>query len=254
MCIRDSPLSNGPELVAEQLQQIAAWSHQYPGTTKHEPVWVSLDVKGLYHSCCCGSKLPRGGWHESDAADPAECESAMWAAERMIQGFFGDKAVSVQDLRRGCHSVRAGLQASGWPSIQELRGRFFFTSACVPGPSNPESVILVKSRWRQESPGQEPDACFYEAREVKVAREIVEAGFICRACLLIHDGDHEQDGDQFNKLRNVGVQYIATNCLQTVLEMNLVQNPVVQTSPLMYGTLTSGSVSEVLEVDRVDLV
>eukprot|EP00658_Telonema_sp_P-2_P005271 TRINITY_DN11975_c0_g1_i2.p1 TRINITY_DN11975_c0_g1~~TRINITY_DN11975_c0_g1_i2.p1 ORF type:complete len:155 (-),score=31.16 TRINITY_DN11975_c0_g1_i2:52-516(-) len=110
MCIRDSPLSNGPELVAEQLQQIAAWSHQYPGTTKHEPVWVSLDVKGLYHSCCCGSKLPRGGWHESDAADPAECESAMWAAERMIQGFFGDKAVSVQDLRRGCHSVRAGLQ------------------------------------------------------------------------------------------------------------------------------------------------
>ena len=79
------------------------------------------------------------------------------------------------------------------------------------------SVLFRKGRYD----GQAFEECvvFYEeSSNIEKARQIVEAGFICRSCVLTHDEDHPTDLDKLDRLLDVGVQYIATNSLGGVIE------------------------------------
>jgi len=140
------PLSNGPRLVAAQLQLIAQWAQQHSAAS---PVWISLDVKGLYKTGCCGVPIK---FSSLDDEDPNTGFEALEILEGLVKQHFGDLAVCVGELRRGAGCLRDGVKEHGWPTLHSLAGRFFFTVAESCWRADDDSGVILKKieteRWR----------------------------------------------------------------------------------------------------------
>ena len=83
--------------------------------------------------------------------------------------------------------------------------------------TSPDSSVLFR-KGRFDGQKFEDSVVFYEeSSNVHKAQQIVEAGFICRACVLVHDSDHPTDLDRLGKLLDCGLQYIATNEIGSII-------------------------------------
>jgi len=213
------PISNGPPLLSQQLQEIAAWARANPAVA---PTWISLDIKGCYRGMC---GLPVK-FSSLDNEDPNVGFEALQVADTAVKHNFGDLAVCVGELRRGDTCIQTGVKNHGWPTAKSLAGRFFFTVAESCWRADDDTSVLLK-KGRFNNGVFDPQTVFFEAGEPEKAIQIVQEGYICRSLLFIHDSDHVNvDQGRFGDLLHAGVQFIATNCMKRVLDSDEYNNRV----------------------------
>lgn len=96
------------------LNDMAAWSAAHP---RHLPVFVQLE--------CVAEDLLKS---MPGIAHPAPWESRhVEALEQLIQATFDANQLITPDLVRGnAASVREAIAATGWPLVDDVRGRFIF--------------------------------------------------------------------------------------------------------------------------------
>ncbi|MEQ8845567.1 MAG: Ca2+-dependent phosphoinositide-specific phospholipase C [Phycisphaerales bacterium] len=97
---------------AGTLDGMRAWSEANPG---HLPVFVTMNLKGG------GSPAPGG-------VDPIDWDTpAMRALDQELVAALGRERLITPDDVRGEHAtLLAAIDTDGWPTINELRGRFLF--------------------------------------------------------------------------------------------------------------------------------
>jgi hypothetical protein len=97
------------------LQDMAAWSALHP---EHVPVFVMLE--------CVAVDVPN--FLGFDITDPAQWEVRhVEELERLVQATFSAEQLITPDRVRGnAASLREAVTTVGWPTIDELRGKFMF--------------------------------------------------------------------------------------------------------------------------------
>jgi len=97
---------------AGTLERMLEWSHANPG---HLPVFVTMNLKG-------GRSPGPGG------IDPIDWDKqAMRNLDQELLGTLGRERLIMPDDVRGDHpSLVDAIEREGWPTIDELRGRFLF--------------------------------------------------------------------------------------------------------------------------------
>lgn len=97
------------------LQDMAAWSALHP---EHVPVFVMLE--------CVAVDVP--SLPGFDITDPERWELRhVEELERLVQATFGPEQLITPDRVRGnAASLREAVTTVGWPTIDELRGKFMF--------------------------------------------------------------------------------------------------------------------------------
>ena len=87
---------------AECLNQIRAWSSL---DRDHEPLMIWIEIKDF-----------AGGW---------KIETAR-ALDALIRSTFSDRLMTPDDVRGTSSSMREALQTTGWPTLEESRGKILF--------------------------------------------------------------------------------------------------------------------------------
>ena len=94
------------------LEQMRSWSLANPG---HLPVFVTMNLKG--------GRSPAPGGIDAVEWDVA----AMRELDRVLIETLGeDRLITPDHVRRGYSTLLQAIEGDGWPTVDELRGRFLF--------------------------------------------------------------------------------------------------------------------------------
>lgn len=187
------------------LAELAAWSGSHP---RHTPIVITMNTKQ-------GERAVPG------AIKPAEFDGAsLTRLDETVRSNIGDKRLITPDDIRGDHAtLREAITTRGWPSLDELRGRFLF----VLDEGDP-----VRERYLSAFPGLRRAAYFVDVPpdspqagvmvindpvkdEAKI-RDLVTRGFLVRTRA---DADTREaranDRSRFDAAMRSGAQIITTD-------------------------------------------
>ena len=144
---------------------------------QHEVITVFLDIKDRFHTTASASK------------------SAVVFDRLLVEALGEDHIYRPQDLlgrEPGAASLQAAVAAQGWPTLEELRGKFLFVltggadelaTYASSGTANRRVAFLSTAMSRASDVPGEPHIVFYNmnGERVRFAKNVHEAGLVSRA-------------------------------------------------------------------------
>ncbi len=196
--------SHHPTLRA-YLAEMRAWSERHPA---HVPVFVTLNTKD--------ARIDLPGATVPLAFD----ETALNALDREILEILGMSRVIRPDDVRGDHeSLEEAVLTSGWPRIDDVRGRFLFV--LDEGGATREAYVRIHSALRGRVmfvPSEEgsPEAAFYIMNDpIEQQSEIVrrvKKGYLVRTRADANTREaRRNDTSRFEAAQASGAQIITTD-------------------------------------------
>ena len=110
--VPDVDIDSHCHLFSECLRQLRTWSDQHP---QHLPIIILTNLKETKLSFV-------------DGVQPPQLKAAQYAGldQAILQGLGEEKVFTPDQLRRGYASLMDAVHKLGWPSVEQMRGKFLF--------------------------------------------------------------------------------------------------------------------------------
>jgi hypothetical protein len=186
------------------LKELTVWSDSHP---EHFPIVIMMNAKET-----------QPDFLKSKKPTPFD-EAAFASLDEAIQNSLQDRLVSPDDIRGNAHSLQRVITNKGWPSVNDLRGKFIFLfdgndsqrERYTQGQNN----LKGRAMFASFEPGHPSAAIMIRNNPIEQQqdiRQLVESGYLVRTRADANlSASHEQKALQRDAAFRSGAQMISTD-------------------------------------------